>query len=201
MRAAVACVAGMGGLLLACARPAPAEPALDATAQKLKALAEAPVRPPPRGDEDPNARLTERTTRGVEAEPSSLPLPRDNPTAWTGSVALKLVNLSTSAHVRSGRIQLVTDESFLLVTLLAQNVGKQAARVDLSTARLLLPSGAAVRPAPDAQRLVGTVPGARTLEPGGEEVREDWVLVFELPETALTTGLTLSLGDAALRLR
>jgi hypothetical protein len=116
-------------------------------------------------------------------------------------VALKVVKLSTAAHVGSGRVQLVTDESFLLVTLLAQNVGKQPAEVDPTTAQLVLPSGARAAPAPDAQRLVGTVPGVRTLQPGGEEVREEWVLAFEVPEAALAPGLALALGEARIPLR
>ncbi|MEN9799972.1 MAG: hypothetical protein RL653_3669, partial [Pseudomonadota bacterium] len=157
--------------------------------------------PPRPEEEDPNARLTERAARGAGHAPKTLPLPPDNPTAWAGTVALKVVKLSTAAHVGSGRVQLVTDESFLLVTLLAQNVGKQPAEVDPTTAQLVLPSGARAAPAPDAQRLVGTVPGVRTLQPGGEEVREEWVLAFEVPEAALAPGLALALGEARIPLR
>jgi hypothetical protein len=201
MRSAAACVAGVGGLLLACSRPTPVEPPLDATAQKLKALAEAPPPRPRPVEEDPHARLTERATREDATAPRSLPLPHPNPTAWAGGVALKLTKLSTEQRISGGKLQLVTDETFLLVTLLAQNVGQGVAEMDLATARLALPTGAEVSPTPDVQRLVGTVPSLRSLAPGGEEVRQEWVLAFEVPDKTLVPGLTLKVGGASLPLR
>lgn len=200
MRAAAACAGCLGGLLLACSQPTPAEPRLDATALKLKELAEAHPPPPRPAEEDPNARLAVRATRGQGRAPRPLPVPANNPTAWSGGVALKLVKLSTAPRLGTGKVQLVTDESFLRVTLLAQNVGKATAEVDLSTARLALPSGGAAAPVPDAQRLVGTVPSLRTLLPGGEDLREEWTLVFELPDSALSPGLALQLGEARIPL-
>lgn len=200
MRAVAACAGCLGGLLLACSQPAPVEPRLDATALKLKELAEAPPPTPRPAEEDPNARLAERATRGQGRAPRPLPVPADNPTAWTGGVALKLVKLSAAPRLGTGKVQLVTDGSFLLVTLLAQNVGKVAAEVDLSTARLALPPGGTAAPVPDAQRLVGTVPSLRSLAPGGDELREEWTLAFELPDSALSPGLALQLGDARIPL-
>ena len=199
MRAAAACAGCLGGLLLSCSQPAPAEPPLDATALKLKALAEAPPPPPRPATADIQERLGARATRDSDRS-RSLPLPADNPTAWAGPVALKLAKLTTASRVGSGKLQLTTDQSFLLVTLLAQDAGKAPAEVELSTARVTWPGGGEASLAPDVQRLLGTSPSLRTLSPGGEEHREEWVLAFELPEAALSPGLVLGVAGAKIPL-
>jgi len=188
---------GAAAWLCACGctqRPAAHEDA-DATLQKLKQLQAAgtlPAREP--AGQSPNEKLARISALGAEGQwPRPRPLPAGNPTVHVGTVAVKLVELSTAQRVSAGKLQLVTGDTFLLVKLLAQNVGKTAQTVDLSTAALETPDGK-VGIARDVQRAVGMANLFPRLEPGGEEVRVEWTLAFELSAALLGKGLALELG-------
>ncbi|MBM4380585.1 MAG: hypothetical protein FJ086_15015 [Deltaproteobacteria bacterium] len=200
-RAAAACAAAWLGVSGCTQRPSAQDDA-DVTLQKLKQLQAAAGKQPPRlpAPSAPSDTLAQLSALGAE-DPAPRPraLPASNPTAYAGTVALKLVELSTTRRVAAGRLRLVTADTFLLVKLLAQNVGKAAQGVDLASAQLVTPEGK-VSLAPDVQRAVGTQPLQPQLEPGGEEVRAEWTLAFELPPALLGKGLALELGGARIPL-
>ncbi len=185
-----------------CAQRPSAQQEADATVEKLKQLKAAAPLPAPQGTAPDTAR--ERLAklaagRDGEAGPRTRPLPASNPTAYAGTVAVKLAGLSTTRRVEAGRLQLLTEDTFLLVTLLAQNVGKAPQGVDLASAVLVTPEGR-LGLARDVQRAVGTHGLQPQLQPGGEEVRAEWTLAFELSPALLGKGLSLEVGGATVPL-
>jgi len=198
-RAAAACAAAWLGLG-ACADRTSAQDDADITLQKLKQLQAAGKLPPRDPPASPNEKLAALSTQGAAVlAPSPRALPANNPTAYVGTVAVKLTGLSTTRRVAAGRLQLMTEETFLLVKLLAQNVGKAGQGVDLSAAELVTPEGK-LGLARDVQRAAGTTDLHPQLEPGGEEVRAEWTLAFELSPALLGTGLSLELGGVRIPL-
>jgi hypothetical protein len=181
-------------------RAAPQEDA-DATVQKLKQLQAAGTLPPREpARQSPNEKLAQVSAHGAEGQgPRPRPLPASNPTAYVGTVAVKLVEVSTAQRVAAGKLQLVTGDTFLLVKLLAQNVGKAGQSVDLAAATLSTADGA-VGLARDVQRAVGGAELSPRLEPGGEEDRQEWTLAFELSPALLGRGLALKLGGTTVPL-
>lgn len=168
----------------------------DRTLEKLRAEVDrvnrggAPANPPLAVD-DPRARLASRAAGHEEKAPPPLTLPAKNETVHASTVALKLTGLEALHSVRgSGAVGLTTDELFLRVELVTQNVGSAPVALALGGARLRDAWGKEYTLARDAQMLAGTRPLERTWEP---DKREPLVLLFELPPAALASGLTLLL--------
>jgi hypothetical protein len=175
-----------------------APPPRDRTLEKLRAEADrvgrggAPSGPPARtvaAPEEPNAALAELAT-GEGAAEGPLRLPEPNPTAHADTVAVKLTGLEASNSVKGGKLSLTTEERFLRVQLVTQNVGPAAASLSLDQARLVDPEGKEYRVARDVQLAAGTRELRRTWAP---EERTDVVIFFELPPSAIGSGLTLVL--------
>ena len=152
-------------------------------------------RAPDAPQEDPNARLAALATG--EGGPQDVPLPENTETVQLGSIALRVSRLQAAHSVRAGRVELTSEDGFLGVTLLAQNMGGEPVEVDFSHVALRSAdaSGSAgedglYRLAMDAQR-GGTWPLQRTLGPGD---RQEFLLYFELPLRTLRRGLTLNVA-------
>ena len=204
-----------GALLLAVAslvwgcRKEEAPPQEDRTLAKLRdevdrvnrggALAAAPSTAEP---EDPNARLAGLAASAEESGERQLKLPESNPTVHVDTVAMKLTGLEAT-HTVKGKVGLTSEDLFLRVQLIGENVGQAPAKLDLDLARVQDGEGQSYGIARDAQALVGTRQLARTWEPGE---RADAVLVFEVPPSSVRgSGLSLVLpatsGDIQLTLR
>lgn len=164
----------------------------------------APTTGPAAVPEDPNARLAGLAAKVEQAEERQLKLPENNPTVHVDSVAMKLTGLEAAHTMKgTGKIGLTTEELFLRVQLVAENVGKEPAKLDLDVARVQDAEGKTYSIARDVQALVGTRQLERTWEVGE---RTDVVFVFEVPPSAVHgPGLTLVLpatsGDVQLALR
>lgn len=154
--------------------------------------------------EDPNARLAGLAAKVEEPQERQLQLPEDNPTVHVDTVAVKLTGLEAAHTMKgSGKIGLTSEDLFLRVQLVAENVGKAPAKLDLDVARVQDAEGKTYSIARDVQALVGTRQLSRSWEVGE---RADVVLVFEVPpSTVRGPGLTLVLpatsGDVQLALR
>ncbi|WP_224243944.1 hypothetical protein [Hyalangium gracile] len=182
----------------------------DRTLAKLRAEAErvnkggVPAAPPPQlqPPEDPNAKLADLATADESAAGQKLKLPEPNDTIHVDSVAMKLMALESSHSVKGGKLSLTTEELFLRVQLIAQNVGAAPAPLALDKARLVDAEGKEHAVARDAQIAAGTRELAHTW---GPQERAEVVLFFEIPPKALDSGLTLVLpassGDVRLALR
>lgn len=153
--------------------------------------------PPP----DPNANLAGLATAD-DGEARKLKLPDPNDTKHVDTVAVKLVALESSHSVKGGKLSLTTEELFLRVQLVAQNVGAAPAPLALDGARLVDAAGKEYPVARDAQIAAGTRELTHTW---GPQERAEVVLFFEIPPPALDSGLTLVLpassGDVRLPLR
>ena len=184
----------------------------DRTLAKLRAEAErvdrggAPSGPPTKTQaptEDPNATLAGLAAGEVGATDEKLPLPDANATVHVGTLAMKLTKLESSQTVQgSGKLGLATEDRFLRVELIAQNVDKAQANVALDGARVVDPAGKEYGVARDAQIVGGTRQLRRVWAP---EERTEVVLLFELPPASIGEGLTLVLpstsGDVRLALQ
>jgi len=185
-----------------------APPQEDRTLSKLRAEADrveqggAPSRPPGRAPvtEDPNAGLANLAT--AEAGSNKLRLPDSNETTHVDTLAVKLTGLESSHSIKGGKLSLTSEELFLRVQLVTQNVGKAPAPISMEGARLVDPAGKEYAVARDAQIAAGTRQLRRTWAP---DERSDVVLFFEIPPSAIESGLTLVLpatsGDVRLALR
>lgn len=174
-----------------------APPQEDRTLAKLRAEADrverggAPSAPPVRNPAppDPNAALADLAAAGAPAE-RKLQLPEKNDTQHVDTVAVKLTGLDSSHSVKGGKLSLTTEELFLRVQLITQNVGTAPAALSLEGARLVDAEGKEYRVARDAQIAAGTRELRRTWAP---EERSEVVFFFELPPSSLDSGLTLVL--------
>jgi hypothetical protein len=187
-----------------------APPQEDRTLAKLRAEADrverggAPSGPPARAQapEDPNAGLADLAAADRGASGRKLRLPEPNGTKHVDTVAVKLTALESSHSVKGEKLSLTTEDLFLRVQLVTQNVGKEPASLALEGARLVDEAGKEYAVARDAQIAAGTRQLRRTWAP---EERTDVVLLFEIPPPALEAGLTLVLpaasGDVRLALR
>ncbi|HEX8699464.1 MAG TPA: hypothetical protein VF815_11550 [Myxococcaceae bacterium] len=194
-----------------CTKEEAPPPQEDRTLAKLRAEAErvdrggAPSGPPTRGpapSEDPNSTLAGVAAGEVGANEEKLRLPESNATVHVGTLAVKLVGIESSQAVQgSGKVGLATEERFLRVELIAQNVDKAVATVGLEGARVVDAAGKEFGLARDAQIVAGTRQLRREW-PAGE--RAEVVLLFELPPASIGEGLTLVLpstsGDVRLAL-
>ncbi len=187
-----------------------APPQEDRTLAKLRAEADrvgkggAPSGPPVRtaAPADPNANLADLATAGSDGPGRKLRLPEPNDTKHVDTVAVKLTGLESSHSVKGGKLSLTTEELFLRVQLIAQNVGAAPAAVAMEGARLVEAGGKEYAVARDAQIAAGTRDLRHSWAP---EERSEVVLFFEVPPSALDSGLTLVLpatrGDVRLALR
>lgn len=192
-----------GALAIACAtlvlagckqEPAPAPPIrpgeTDRTLEKLKAEVDRANRGEavghaPDSQGGPNAQLAGLVI--ADEGPTTLALPAENPTVHLGTLALKVAALS-AAHSVKGRVELTSEDLFLAVTLLTQNVGKEDLRLTLAYAALKDANGKLYAVAPDAQRVAGTRDLARTWK---TDVRDEVTLYFEVPPSVVGKGLRL----------
>jgi hypothetical protein len=198
--AALLCAAALLG---GCKKEEPA-PVEDRTLAKLREEVDrvnqggAPSGPPSDNSTDPNARLAGLATGQEEEEAKTLALPSTNPTVHADTLAVKLTGLESLHSLRgSGKVGLTTEELFLRVQLIAQNVGtdpSQPAHVAFSTARVVDAAGKDYPIAQDAQTLAGTRKLNRTWE---QDQRDSIVLIFEVPPSALAPGLTLLLPTSS----
>lgn len=182
----------------------------DRTLRKLRAEVDrvnqgGPTAPGPgstRGD--PNANLAGLAAGLDESAERRLPLPGANSTVHVDTLAVKLTGLESSHSVKgAGKVSLTTEELFLRVQLVTQNVGAAPLTLDLGGAKVAGAEGQEVPVARDAQAVVGTRPLRRTWAP---QERADVVLLFELPPAFLREdGLHLVMqgsgGDVRIPLR
>jgi hypothetical protein len=199
----------VAALAWGCTKDEPPPPE-DRTLAKLRAEADrvekggAPSGPPNRAvpPTDPNATLADLATNGPAATEQKLRIPEPNDTKHVDTLAVKLTALQTSHSVKGEKLSLTTEELFLRVQLVAQNVGTAPAVVALGGARLVDGEAKEYPVARDAQIAAGTRELQRTWAP---EERADLVLIFEIPSSALGSGLALMLpatrGDVRLQLR
>lgn len=183
-------------LLGGCKKEEPAPPE-DRTLAKLRqevdrvnqggALATGPAQAP---SEDPNARLASLAAGNEAGDEPKLLLPDKNDTVHVGTVAFKLTGLEAHHSVQGEKMGLTSEDFFLQVQLVSQNVGEAAASLTLARARVVDAKGQEYGVARDAQVVAGT----RQLERSWQkEERLDMVLLFEVPAAALAPGLTLVL--------
>lgn len=173
----------------------------DRTIAKLRAEADrvnkggAPSAPPARVEPppDPNAALADLATADPGASGHKLKLPEPNETKHVDTVAVKLTALESSHSVKGGKLSLTTEELFLRVQLIAQNVGAAPAPLALEGAKVADAGGKEYPVARDAQIAAGTRELAHTW---GPQERAEVVLFFEIPPAALDSGLTLVLPAA-----
>jgi hypothetical protein len=182
----------------------------DRTLQKLRAEVDRvnqgghPTQGPESTRGDPNANLAGLAAGLDESAERKLPLPEANNTVHVEALAVKLTGLESSHSVKgSGKVSLTTEELFLRVQLVTQNVGATPLTLDLGGAKVAGAGGQEVPLARDAQAVVGTRPLRRTWAP---EERTDVVLLFEVPPSVLREdGLHLVLqgsgGDVRIPLR
>jgi hypothetical protein len=188
-----------------------APPQEDRTLAKLRAEADrvgkggAPSGPPARtqqASEDPNMGLADLATADDGTSDRKLRLPDPNDTKHVDTVAVKLTGLEASHSVKGGKLSLTTEEQFLRVQLVMQNVGQAPASLSLDGTRLVDAAGKEYPLARDVQIAAGTRELRHTWAP---EERSDVVLFFELPPSTLDAALTLVLpatsGDVRLALR
>ncbi|MBZ4394585.1 hypothetical protein VZQ01_29590 [Myxococcus faecalis] len=135
---------------------------------------------------DPNAQLAGLAAGLDDAAPRRLELPESNATVHVDTVAVKLTGLESSHSVKgSGKLSMTTEELFLRVQLVTQNVGPAPVTMDWDAARVVGAREATYGIARDAQVLAGTRPLRRTW---ALEERSDVILMFELPPPALKEG-------------
>lgn len=153
--------------------------------------------------EDPNARLAGLAAGSGESEERPLQVPEPNPTVHVDTVAMKLTGLEATHSVKgSGQVGLTSEDLFLRVRLVTENVGEAPAKLDVGGARVVDAEGKEYGIARDAQVLAGTRQLERGWEPGE---RTELVLLFELPPSGIRSNLTLvlpaSTGETRLSLR
>lgn len=161
--------------------------------------------PPPREPEE--SKLAGLAASMGDTGPRKLRLPERNDTVHVDTVAMKLTGLEASHSVKgaSGKmgLGLTTEDLFLRVELITQNVGGMPAPLTLDGARLTDAKGQTYPLARDAQAVAGTRPLPTTWAP---EQRTEVVLFFEVPPDAVQDdGLALvvrgSGGDVRIPLR
>jgi hypothetical protein len=188
-----------------------APPQEDRTLAKLRTEVDrvnkggAPTGPPSatQTPEDPHAKLAGLAAGTDQDRSGPIKLPEPNPTVHVDTVAVKLTGLEATHSVKgSGQMGLTTEDLFLRVALVAENVGQAGAKLDLGAARVVDGENKEYPIARDAQVLAGTRQLSRGWEPGE---RTDLVLLFEVPPPVLGSNLTLVLpaasGDARLALK
>ena len=177
---------------------------LRAEADRVKQGGAASARP--EAPREPESRLAGLAAGMNESGPRKLRLPERNDTVHVDTVAMKVTGLESSHSVKgSGKsgLGLTTEDLFLRVELITQNVGKTPAPLSLAGARLTDAKGQTYPLARDAQAVAGTKPLPTLWAP---EQRTELVLLFEVTAEAVQDdGLALvvqgSGGDVRIPLR
>ncbi|WP_223636896.1 hypothetical protein [Corallococcus sp. EGB] len=183
------------------------------TLEKLRAEADrvkqggAPARRPVPPPEPEESKLAGLAAGMGDHGPRKLRLPEHNDTVHVDTVAMKVTGLEASHSVKGGSskvgLGLTTEDLFLRVELITQNVGGMPAPLTLDGAKLTDAKGQTYPLARDAQAVAGTKPLPSTWAP---EQRTEVVLFFEVPPDAVQDdGLALvvrgSGGDVRIPLR
>lgn len=203
----------LGGCTKEASTSEPGQEADARTLQKLRAEADrvkqggaasAPREPAREPEESRLAGLA----AGIGTEGTrKLRLPERNDTVHVDTVAMKVTGLEASHSVKGGSgkmgLGLTTEELFLRVELITQNVGPAPASLSLDGAKVMDAKGQAYPLARDAQAVAGTKPLPTVWAP---EQRMELVLLFEVPPEAVQDdGLELvvkgSGGDVRIPLR
>lgn len=193
-------LAGLVGLA-GCQKDEPPQPELDRTLRKLKEEAErttprpGKATPPPTGapTEDPNAKLAQLAAGDQQSGREQLGLPSENNTVFVGKVAVKLLGLWSSHVIEGGKVSLTTEELFLQVKLVAQNMGNETSKLDFGFAKVVDAEKHEWPLARDVQRLAGTNPVTHQLGPAD---RREYLLYFEVPRRGPGKGWVLLLPAA-----
>jgi hypothetical protein len=142
----------------------------------------------PDAPQDPNAQLAELAAR--REGPKDLPFPTRASIVRVGALSAKLVGLSATHTIDAGKVQLTSEELFVVVTLTVRNEGAARETFDLSLAQIVDRSDGRYPPASDVQRTAGTRQLRIELEPSAAtRVR----LLFEVPRALVGNGLALLL--------
>ncbi len=178
------------GCAAACQKERDAAPSDDRTLAKLKAEVD---RMGPHGAADegsPHPKLKALVSGPTPTKEllGARKLPAANATVHLGSLAVKLVAVEVDHTVRAGAVALTSEDVFVHLRLMAQNVGAKPAAADFAFALLSDKAGKTFALASDAQRLAGTRELQAALPPG--EPRE-LNLYFEAPLEAVDKGLAL----------
>ncbi|TSC32293.1 hypothetical protein [Corallococcus sp. Z5C101001] len=203
----------LGGCTKESSTSEPGQEADARTLQKLRAEADrvkqggAPSAPREAAREPEESRLA-GLAAGIGSEGTrKLRLPERNDTVHVDTVAMKVTGLEASHSVKGGSgkvgLGLTTEELFLRVELITQNVGPAPAPLSLDGVKVTDAKGQAYPLARDAQAVAGTKPLPTTWAP---EQRMELVLLFEVPPEAVQDdGLELvvkgSGGDVRIPLR
>ncbi|MBU8896008.1 hypothetical protein DRW03_05275 [Corallococcus sp. H22C18031201] len=200
----------VGGCTKDDASPSEAPGAEDRTLQKLRAEADrvrkggAPSAPPD-AVAPPRGTLADLAAVSDEGGKHRLALPEHTDTVHVDTVAMKLTSLESSHSLKgNGKLGLTTEDLFLRVQLVTQNVGAAAVTLSMDGARLEDAQAQVYRLARDAQAVAGTRPMTRSYPP---EERSDLVLLFEVPPATLQQDGSLTLvvqgsgGDVRIPLR
>nr|WP_242588344.1 hypothetical protein [Corallococcus macrosporus] len=180
---------------------------LRAEADRVKQGGAVATRPQPAQREPEDSKLAGLAAGMGDSGPRKLRLPERNDTVHVDTVAVKVTGLEASHSVKgsSGKVGLglTTEDLFLRVTLLTQNVGGMPAPLTLDGAKVTDAKGQTYPLARDAQAVAGTKPLPTTWAP---EQRTEVVLLFEVPQDAVQDdGLALvvqgSGGDVRIPLR
>ncbi|GMU09687.1 hypothetical protein [Corallococcus caeni] len=203
-----------GGCTKETSTPEEGQEAEARTLQKLRAEADrvkqggaVTTRPQPPQREPEESKLAGLAAGMGDSGPRKLRLPERNDTVHVDTVAFKVTGLEASHSVKGGSgkvgLGLTTEDLFLRVELITQNVGGMPAPLTLDGAKLTDAKGQTYPLARDAQAVAGTKPLPTTWAP---EQRTEVVLLFEVPPDAVQDdGLALvvqgSGGDVRIPLR
>ncbi|RKG95273.1 hypothetical protein [Corallococcus carmarthensis] len=204
----------LGGCSKEASTPEEGQEAEARTLQKLRAEADrvkqggtAATRPQPAQREPEESKLAGLAAGMGDNGPRKLRLPERNDTVHVDTVAMKVTGLEASHSVKGGSgkvgLGLTTEELFLRVELITQNVGGMPAPLTLDGAKVTDAKGQTYPLARDAQAVAGTKPLPTTWAPAQ---RTELVLLFEVPPDAVQDdGLALvvrgSGGDVRIPLR
>nr|WP_216618629.1 hypothetical protein [Corallococcus carmarthensis] len=204
----------LGGCSKEASTPEEGQEAEARTLQKLRAEADrvkqggaAAARPQPAQRETEESKLAGLAAGMGDNGPRKLRLPERNDTVHVDTVAMKVTGLEASHSVKGGSgkvgLGLTTEELFLRVELITQNVGGMPAPLTLDGAKVTDAKGQTYPLARDAQAVAGTKPLPTTWAPAQ---RTELVLLFEVPPDAVQDdGLALvvrgSGGDVRIPLR
>jgi hypothetical protein len=203
----------VGGCTKESSTPEPGSEADSRTLQKLQEEAArvkrggAPSARPAPPTEPEESRLAGLAAGMDDTATRKLRLPERNETVHVDTVAMKLTGLEVSHSVKGGSskvgLGITTEELFLRVELITQNVGQAPAPLSLDGVKVVDSKGQAHPLARDAQAVAGTRPLPTQWEPGQ---RTELVLLFEVPPEAvqdegLVLGVQGSGGDVRIPLR
>ncbi|CAM4386972.1 hypothetical protein [Corallococcus exiguus] len=179
---------------------------LRAEADRVKQGGAVAARPQPAQREPEESKLAGLAAGMGDNGPRKLRLPERNDTVHVDTVAMKVTGLEASHSVKGSSkagLSLTTEDLFLRVELITQNVGGMPAPLTLEGVKLTDAKGQTYPLARDAQAVAGTKPLPSTWAPSQ---RTEVALLFEVPPDAVQDdGLALvvrgSGGDVRIPLR